>query len=340
MTHVTIKDIAKRLNISHSTVSRALRDHPDIRDETKALVLKTAEEMDYHPDMMAQNLKGRASTTIGVIVPQVKHVFFAAIMSGISNVMSKLGYTVMVCQSNEDFQQEVLNAKMLVSQRVAGVLISVSKTTEDKEHFELLQRRGIPIVFFDRVWEDLETSCVVFEDYAGAFAAVEHLIKQGFKKIGHLGGPMNLKISQNRYNGYKDALAKYDIPLDENLMVCCGLNEEHGLAGFNTLMEQSRGDIDAIFCVTDPVAIGAFRQIRQRGLKIGKDIALVGFSDSPETSLIDPPLTTVRQSAELMGETAATQLLKHIEAFKNQETLAETIQLKTELIIRESSLPR
>ncbi len=176
---------------------------------------------------------------------------------------------------------------------------------------------------------------MVFDDYTGAFDAVEHLIDQGYRKIAHLGGPDNLKISQNRYKGYRDAMTKYNLPVDKKLLVCCGLNEEYGIEGFERLMKQSGGDVEAIFCVTDPVAMGAFRQ---RGLKVGQDIALVGFSDSPETSLVDPPLTTVRQSAELMGETASTLLLKHIEAQSKNASFSETMTMATKLVVRQSSL--
>jgi len=340
MAYVTIKDLATKLNISHSTVSRALRDHPDVNKETKSRVLSMAKEMEYHPDTIAQSLKRQVSTTIGVMVPQVKHFFFAALMSGITDVMSKAGYTVMVCQSDEDYEQEVNNTRTLISQRIAGVLISVSKSTRNMDHFKLLQKRGIPIVFFDRVGIGIEANQVVFDDYQGAFHAVEHLIEQGYKQIAHLGGPENLLIAQNRLKGYRDALKKHGLPLDENRVVYCGLNEEDGIAGFDTLIQQTKGEVDAIFGITDPVTLGAFRRMREKKLRIPDDIALVGFSNSPETSLVDPSLTTVSQSAPLMGETAARLLLKQIKGSDSSTTSFETVVLKTDLIIRESSIRR
>ncbi len=297
-----------------------------------------AKEMEYHPDIIAQSLKRRVSTTVGVMVPQVKHSFFAAIMSGITDVMSKAGYTVMVCQSDEEWEQEVINTRTLISQRLAGVLISVSKSSQNMDHFKLLQKRGIPIVFFDRVGVGIEASQVVFDDYNGAFQAVEHLISQGYSRIAHLGGPENLLISQNRFRGYKDALKKHGLKMEESRVVHCGLNEEDGIVGFNNLMQQSSGDVDAIFGITDPVTLGAFRRMRETKLKVPGDIALVGFSNSPETSLVDPSLTTVAQSAPLMGETAARLLLNQISGRQNGHSALESVTLETKLIVRESSL--
>lgn len=335
MTQSTIKDIARELSISPSTVSRALSDHPDISVKTKQKVREWAEKLNYQPNTMAQNLKKKSSNIIGVIVPQVKHYFFAAIMGGITDIAYDAGYTVMICQSNENMQREIINTHALISHRVAGLLISVSQFTSNFEHFIQVQKRGIPIVFFDRTCEEMNASRVVVNDYGGAFDAVQYLVKCGYKRIAHLAGPEHLAISKHRYDGYCAALEAGNIPFDEKLVVFGGLNEEDGIAGYNRLREQAQTP-DAIFCVTDPVAIGAFSSIREDGFRIPDDIALVGFSDNPTVSLIDPPLTTVRQPAYDIGKAAASLLLEHIR-LKNKKYTAKAITLETELIIRKST---
>jgi len=335
MSQTTIKDLAKKLNISPSTVSRALSDHPDINVKTKKKVRALAEKLNYHPNSMAQNLKRRSSNIIGVIVPQVKHYFFAAIMGGIADITHQAGYTVMICQSNESLEREIINTKALSSQRVAGLLISVSQTTNDVAHFELLQQRGIPLVFFDRTCDGINASKVVVNDYQGAFNAVEYLIKSGYRKIAHLAGPKHMAISKKRFSGYLDALKKYNVPYDEELVVFKGLNEEDGILGFSQLIENDRHP-DAVFCVTDPVAVGAFMKIKERGLKIPEQVALVGFSDNPIASLIDPPMTTVRQPAYDIGKSAASLLIEQIE-HRYDAVSPKNIVLETELVIRKST---
>ena len=332
----TIKDIARILNLSTSTVSRALRGHPDINAETRALVLKTADDLDYQPNSLAQNLKSQRSNTIGVIVPQVKHVFFAEIMSGITEVAYEADFNVIISQSNENFDREVKNVQAMISQRVAGILMSISATTKDYSHLFSLQRRKIPLVCFDRVPEGIEVNRVLVNDYEGAFQAVEHLIQRGYKRIAHLSGPRELSISRKRFEGYRDALLKHDMPIDESLIVHGGLNEADGEESYARLCKQAEKKPDAIFAVTDPVAIGAFSQIKAAGLRIPNDVALVGFSDNPVDSLIDPPLATVRQPAHKIGEFAARFLIEDI-LDGDREKPAETKILQTELVIRQST---
>ncbi len=331
----TIKDIAERLSISPSTVSRALRNHPDINPGTKEKIAALAEELDYHPNSIAQSLQKRRSSTIGVIVPAIKHYFFAAVISGIEDVFYEAGYTITVCQSNENYEREVINTRALVSNRVAGLLISTSQTTRKSDHFKMLQRRGIPFVFFDRVCEDINVDKVVVDDYEGAFKAVEHLILSGYKRIAHIAGPKHISISKDRFQGYFDALQKYNIPFEEELLICGGFNEEDGIFGFQKL-RQLRKLPDAIFAVNDPVAMGAFMQIKEMGLKIPDDIALVGFSDIPGVSLLDPPLTTVSQPQYQIGQVAAKMLLQQIDHGPEVDVPQIEI-LKTKLIVRKST---
>ncbi|RPH90661.1 MAG: LacI family transcriptional regulator [Calditrichaeota bacterium] len=333
MSSATIKDIAKRLNLSMSTVSRALRGHPDINEETKNLIIKTAAELDYQPNLFAQNLKNRRSSTIGVIVPQVKHVFFAEIMAGITEVAYHAGFHVIISQSNETYEREVINTQMMISQRIAGLLVSLSIQTERFDHLAALKRRGIPIVCFDRICDNLPFSKVVVDDYQGAYLAVEHLIHRGRRRIAHFAGPPNLSIGKYRFNGYRDALLQHQIAFDPDLVIYGGLNEEDGVRDFECLLDKQLKP-DAIFCITDPVAIGAFAQLKKNNWKIPRDVALVGFSDNPIDALLEPSLTTVRQPAHEMGETAARLLLEHIH---DKQKPVESIVLQTELIIRQSS---
>jgi len=331
----TIKDIAQRLNISPSTVSRALRNHPDIKADTKKAVVELAKELDYHPNSIAQSLQKRRTNTIGVIVPEIKHHFFSSVISGIEDVAYDSGYTIIVCQSNESAEREGLNIRALLSNRVAGLLISISQTTKDNENFSMLQRRNIPFVFFDRVDKSINTSKVIVDDFDGAFQAVEHLINSGYKRIAHLAGPAYISISHDRYQGYLAALQKYNVPFQKDLVVYGGFTEEDGVIGFQKLLRLSEMP-DAIFAVNDPVAIGAFMQIKAHEFKIPDDVALVGFSDNPITSLVEPSLTTVAQPKYEIGKLAAKLLIEQIE--NDTVPFQPKIEiLKAKLIVRKST---
>jgi DNA-binding LacI/PurR family transcriptional regulator len=333
-TQVTIKDIARRLNLSFSTISRALSDHPDVKEETKKKVRAMAEELDYQPDTIAQSLKNRCTNLIGVIVPEIRHEFFSGAISGIEDVAYKSGYAIIVSQSNESYERERLNVKALISNRVAGLLISISQSTKSSDHFRLLERQRIPFVFFDRVCEDIDASKVVVDDYDGAMQAVEHLIGRGYRKIAHLAGPSHLSITQKRMEGYLTALKKHGITPDESLIVYGGLSEEDGSNSFESLWTTNRHP-DAVFAVNDPVAIGALSKIKELKLRIPQDVALIGFSNNPITALVDPPISTVSQPAFQLGQTAAEILIKQIQMGK--EFVPRREILKTKLIIRNST---
>jgi DNA-binding LacI/PurR family transcriptional regulator len=332
---ITIVDIARQLNITPSTVSRALRNHPDVNKKTRQKVLDLAEKLDYHPNTIAQSLKKRRTNLIGVVVPQFRHSFFSAIMAGITDVAESAGFTIVVCQSNEEMKREINSIRTLISQSIAGLLISVSKTTAHYNHFESLNKRKIPTVFFDRTWKNPKASKVVVDDYEGAFAAVDYLIKKGYQRIAHIAGPDFLSISELRLKGYRDALSSHGIAIDRDYIIRGGLNEEDGRREIETFLDMTPVKRpDAVFAVTDPVAIGAFIRIKERALKIPEDIALVGFSDNPEVSLIDPPLTTVRQPAYEMGQEATRMLVERI---NNPELEPIVKTLHTKLIVRKST---
>ncbi|MEA3446122.1 MAG: LacI family DNA-binding transcriptional regulator, partial [Bacteroidota bacterium] len=218
---VTIKDIARELKISPSTVSRALKNHPDISKKTKAAVNELAQKYGYRRNPIALSLLQSKSNIIGVVIPEIVHFFFSSIISGIEDVASRAGYNVMICQSNESYEREIETVQALSASRVDGLLISVSKNTYEFDHLKDLENVGIPVVFFDRVCQEIDTHKVVIDDFNGAFQAVEHLISIGRKRIAHLSGPQNLLIGKKRLEGYLHALKKHDLPIDENLIINC-----------------------------------------------------------------------------------------------------------------------
>lgn len=330
---VTIKDIARELGISPSTVSRALKDHPDISVNTKNAVNELARKWHYKPNAVALSLRHSKSNVIGVIIPEIVHHFFSTIISGIEEVAQREGYNVMMFQSNESYEREVMNAQALYSSRVDGVLVSMSKETKDYEHFRELRDSGIPVVFFDRICNELSSDNVIVDDFAGAFAAVEHMISIGCRRIAHLSAPQHLLLGQNRLNGYRKALAKYKIPYDEQLVVKCDSYEE-ALQVTPKLMNLPVAP-DGIFAVNDLTAAAALNVVKRMGLDVPKQVAIVGFTDGLVARVTDPTLTTIEQHGFQMGMQATELLVRRIKSDQDYE--AKTKVVKTNLVIREST---
>lgn len=333
---VTIKDIALQLNISPSTVSRALKDHPDISSDTKKAVNELAKKLHYQPNSIALSLRKQRSFTIGVIIPEIVHYFFSNVISGIEDVADKEGYHVIICQSNESYEREVRSTHALLSSRVDGFLVALSRETENYEHFEEIYDKGIPIVFFDRICEKLDTSRVIVDDFDGAFKAVEHLISIGCKRIAHLAGPEKLLISKYRLNGYLEALKKHQIAIDEQLIIHYkeGTREE-GQNYTQRLIHLSHPP-DGIFAHNDVVAIGSIQALKSHGLNVPEDIAVVGFSNWEFSSYTDPTVSSVSQPGYEMGMEAARLFINQMK--EKEDYKSETKVLKTELIIRASSM--
>ena len=331
----TIKDIARLLGISPSTVSRALRGHPDISLETKRRVMKLAQRLHYHPNLIAQSLQTQRSNTIGIIVPEIKHSFFASVIGGVEDVAYNSGYTIMVCASNEDYEREAINTRAMLSHRVAGLLISLSSKTKNLEHLEMALHREIPLVFFDRSVKGLSASQVLADDFTGAYEAVSHMVKSGHTRIAHLGGPLNISISRYRYQGYKKALQDHGLPVDKALVIRGGFANEDGYRGLKKLWRLNPRP-QALFAINDPVAIGAYQYAKEAGIRIPRDMAVVGFANEPVAALLDPPLTTVELPAYEMGQSAADMLLQQIKTDQNGDFAPVIKRLKTRLIVRES----
>lgn len=330
----TIKDIARELNISISTVSRVLRDKPDVNTETRQLVLQMAEQLDYQPNQVALSLVTKQTHTLGVIVPNLDY-FFSTAVRGIDDIALESGYTAMICQSNENYGREIMNTQRLMKSRVDGLIVSISSDTLNVDHFKRLLQKKYPIVFFDRVGSDLGATKVILDNIAGASMAVSHLIEQGCRRIAYLAGPANLSISQQRMIGYTDTLQKYGLPIEEDLIVYSEFDRDYAYSCTLDLLD-SPNPPDAIFAVSDRLAVGALLALKERNVQVPKEVALVGFNDEPLVSLLTPSITSIAQPAFEMGRVAA-QLL--IEQMNSDSTLpSRTVMLKPTLIKRESSL--
>ena len=340
---VTIKDIARELGISPSTVSRALKDHPDISPETKKAVNELAEKLNYQPNIVALSLRQSKTNTIGVIIPELVHFFFSTVISGIEDVAYSAGYNVIISQSNESLEREKTDIKALFNSRVDGMLISVSRETNNFDHIDNILAKGVPMVFFDRVYDNPNSSKIIVDDLSGAKEATAHLIEQGCQHIAHLEGSPNLEITKQRLEGYIQAHNEAGIPVDRKLIMPCALGTiEEGKSATEKLLAQSPRP-DAIFATNDPAAMGAMQAIKEAGLKIPQDVAVVGFSNWFFTALLDPPLTSVDQPGFEMGQEAAKLLIRQIEIRtkdRDADVPPETKVFKTRLIVRESSLKK
>ena len=332
---VTIKDLARELKISASTVSRALKNHPDISEETKRAVHELAEKLNYQPNAGALSLKQRRSNTIGVIIPEIVHYFFSSVISGIEDVAYDAGFNVIICQSNERYEREVANARTLLASRVDGVLISISKHTFDFQHLMNLQKNNVPMVFYDRIVPGLRADQVIIDDFDASYRVTRHLIDTGRKRIAHFTGPQNLLIGQHRKDGYLKALKEAGIEIESGLIIEADTFEKARLAVMRLINEKR--NFDGIFAVNDLTAIGAMQTLQKRGIKIPDDVAVVGFSDGRFSGITDPNLTSVDQHGYEMGSIATELLLKRILA-EDKTYPFETKVLNANLIIRGSSL--
>ena len=334
---VTIKDIARELNLSASTVSRALRGSYEISAETKKQVLEYAEKINYRPNPVALSLKERRTRAIGVVVCEIANNYFSQAIDGIESIAYNRGYHVIITQTHESGPREQVNVQHLASRGVDGLLISLSSETRELSHLKELTEKGLPIVFFDRVTDEIQTHKVTANNYLGAFHATEHLIYQGFKKIAHLTGSPILSITKERLEGYKDALQKHKIPFAESLVKYCthgGMIAEEVEEAVDSLFK-SKTKPDAVFAAGDRITTVCFGVLKK--LKLKKEVGFTGFTNTNLGELFSPALTVIRQPAFEIGQTATELLIQMIES-KRPVTHFETKTLDTQLIVRESSL--
>ncbi|MBN2892602.1 MAG: LacI family DNA-binding transcriptional regulator [Bacteroidales bacterium] len=333
MHRATIKDIAKILGISPSTVSRALKDHPDISEKTKKAVLEQASKLKYRPNTLALNLRKNKSNTIGVIIPQIVHYFFSSVISGIEDCAHEKGYTVIVTQSNELVEREIDNTTAMISSGVEGVLISRTKQTTDFSHFTQLMSYDIPIVFFDRICPTLKTDKVIVNDEYAAFLATEYLIKTGCRKIVHFKGPDNLEISTKRLTGFLEAFHEYNLPYEKDLIITCD-NFEEAIVQTQKLID-NKITFDGIFTVNDDSAAGAIVTLNKNRISIPDQVSVFGYSNDLISKIISPKLSTVEQPGYEMGYTATRLLIERIESEKEIRPRTEVVS--TKLVLREST---
>jgi DNA-binding LacI/PurR family transcriptional regulator len=333
---VTIKDIARELGVSPSTVSRAIKDHPDISPATKQQVRELVERLRYKPNAVALSLRSRKSNTIAVLVPEIVHHFFSSVISGIEEVAHGADYNVMIFQSNESYEREVDITRSIACNQADGVLVSIAKTSRKFGHLTELMGEGLPLVFFDRACEEIKADKVIVDDFNGAFNAVEYLIRTGCRRIAHFGALQHLQIGYQRKRGYISALEKHGIKPDEDLMVKCDTHEE-ALETTPRIMRLEHPP-DAIFAVNDLTAAGAIKVLKQMRFRIPEDVSVVGFTDGLVATVTDPPLTTVSQHGFEIGKKSMEMLLKRIDALE-EDFPALTEIIPTELVIRESTRP-
>lgn len=340
MKPVTLKEIADKLNISVTTVSKALKDYPDVSKKTRGLVRELAKTLNYKPNTFAVNLRTKESKTIGLVIPVIDHHFFSSVIKGIISQAEKKGYLVIILQSNESYELEKKQIDLLLSQRVDGILISLANGTADFSHLNEVISQEKPLVMFDKIAKIVKCSKIIIDDRKAAYIATQHLIDIGCKRIAHFRGALLPQNSIDRFLGYKKALLDNNLLYDPSLVYICECGDmsfEEGKKNAKQLLKD-HNDVDGIFINTDLVAIGAMTQFNKQGVKIPEDISIVGFSNWFMSSVISPKLTTINQPGFKMGKTAFKQLYKEIKAIKKKKPKApKIITLETELIKRDST---
>ncbi|MEP0712297.1 LacI family DNA-binding transcriptional regulator [Algoriphagus sp.] len=333
----TIHDIAEKLQITASTVSRALNNNPRISDATKKRVQKAAKALNYQPNNIASALRSGKSKLIGVVVPTANRNFFSSVIRGIEEIANSLNYKVVISQSYDDYEKEMQTIEALLNVQVDGVIASIGKTTEDIDHYRKILKKGIPLVLFDRVTNELDVSQVVIDDYYGAFQATEHLINEGCKRIVHFSNSQNINIYKERKRGYEDALLKYGLTIDPELIKFSKLQLEDGRQAMQEVLDAGI-PFDAVFSASDYSIMGAMQVLKENNFKIPQDVKLVGFGDEPFTSFTEPTLTTVDQKSIPMGKIAAETFFEILNQKNNATNIPKKTILKPELIIRNSSV--
>ena len=329
--NVTIKDIAEALNVSFSTVSKALLDSPLINPQTKNKVLDMAKKMNYTPNLNAKSLAKHSSNTIGIIIPSiVSSSFYPEILQGIQEILTEKKYNSIICLSHESYENEIANCNQLINYRVDGVLASITSKTIDSNHLQQFKERNIPIVFINRAPENFKASSVTVNNYEAGCKAVEYLIERGCKRIAHVAGPTNLKFSKERLKGYYDTLIKYDIDIDQDLIVFNDLYTQNSKECIKYLLDQKNRP-DGVFVYTDFIGIELINAAKERGISIPNQLHIVGMGNSPVSSIIEPKLTTLSGPTIEMGKIATELLIDQIESKKLK---IKNISLEVELLTR------
>lgn len=330
--HVSLKDLARELNVSISTVSRALKDHPDISSEVRKKVKLLARARNYTPNPLAMGLLKRETRMIGIIVPDLVTHFYASVISGIESYANKKGFFTIIASSEESYKKEIDALQNLINARVDGIIACVSKETKSFTHFKKLLDDEIPLIFFDRICLSALTSCVTVNNKNASHNVIKHLNSQGYKRIAFIGGPPHLNISKERLAGYYAGLKEHGIKKSDKLIEICNLTYNSASEATKRLLALSDPP-DAIFCINDTVAFAAMKEIKSRKLNIPNDIGLVGFTDEFHATVVDPTLTSVTHPTHKIGRKAAALFFEQL----NNNKAVKLAVLKTKLVVRESS---
>ncbi|MBC3538826.1 LacI family DNA-binding transcriptional regulator [Rufibacter sediminis] len=338
MKKTTIHDIARELDVTFSTVARALNDHPAISAATKAAVLETAKRLNYQQNKLASSLRSGRTNVIGIIVPSLDTSFFSSVVHGLEKVMNENGYSMLLYQTGESLSQEQKGIETFLQSRVDGIISSVSGEVEIKEFYEQISKRQVPLLFFDRAINELPVPSVTINDYRAGFLATEHLIGQGYKNIAHLTSDQNLTIFKERFRGYRDALQRYNLPVDEKMIFKGKLSLEFGKESVQQMLDKQM-NFDAVFAAEDYTAMGALQLLLEKGYKVPEEIGIMGFANEAFGAFVTPSLSTVDQQTIRMGEETAHLFLKLIGSKDYYGTTPERIVLDPILLPRRSSQP-
>ena len=334
---ITIYDIAKRLNIAASTVSRGLKDNPVINKLTRKKIAEAAKELGYSSNNFASSLRSKKTYTLGVLVPRLNSYFMASVMSGMEVVANREGYNLIISQSLEKITKEVVNAQTMFNKRVDGLLVSLAYDTENIDHLEPFFRKNIPVVFFDRVFAHGDSTCIIIDNYSAGYEVTKHLISQGCTRIMLLGGNMLRNVYAERLRGYKQALKDHKLLFNDKYIYISNLTENDGnLAAEYILKMKAKDRPDAVFSSNDTAAVHCMIRLKAEGIKIPADIAFAGFNNDPISKIIEPNLTSVNYAGSTIGEIAVTNLINHLNGLTNVKN-TNTIVVRADLVIRESS---
>jgi LacI family transcriptional regulator len=331
---ITIYDIAEALNLSPATISRGLKENPAIRKDTRKKIMDKAKEMGYRQNFFASNLRRNRTNTIGVIVPKLNSSFMSTTIAGMEKVANQAGYNLIISQSMESIEKEIVNVKTLYNSRVDGLLVSLAYSTDDISHFEDLLEKGVPLIFFDRVFEHPQCTNIVIDNYKAGYEVTQHLIEQGCKRIAHITASLKRNVYADRLRGYKQALNDSGIPYDDKLVFINNLSDQAGVDFSRELLKMNPRP-DGLFITNDVCAVSCMQELKLAGIKIPHDIAVAGFNNDALSKVIEPNLTTINYPGYEMGEIAASTLIRRLD--QQNEANLNSIVLRHQLIVRASS---
>jgi LacI family transcriptional regulator len=333
---ITIYDIANKLGLSSATVSRALNDNPIISAKTRALIQQTAKEMGYRHNNFASNLRKQKSNTIGVIIHELSSNFIITVLKGIEKITAQQEYSMIIAHSAEQLELEVANASNFYHRRVDGIIASLAFATTDLEHYHPFVEKNIPVVFFDRVEEEADFPTVVIDNFDCGYKATKHLIEQGCTNISMVSSSLNRNVYFQRYNGFRKALQDANLEFKEENLIIKDITEKSGVEAANKILDLKVRP-DGIFFTSDMIAAFGIKTLKDKGIRIPEDIAVVGFNNDPISKLVTPEITTINYNGALVGETAASYLFELINKVEQVEGSKRRI-VPAELLVRNSSL--